>query len=34
MNTAQYNYETEPFVFINKIELKIKLLQLSEEFKI
>jgi hypothetical protein len=34
MNTAQYNYETVPFVFINEIELKIKLLQLSEEFEI
>ena len=34
MNTAQYNYETVPFVFINEIELKIKLVQFSEEFKI
>jgi hypothetical protein len=34
MNTAQYNYEIVPFVFINEIELKLKLLELSDEFSI
>jgi len=34
MSTSKYNYETPPMIFWNEVELKIRLGELSNQFKV